>query len=336
MATKNYYQTLGVSEASSADEIKKAYRKLAKKFHPDATGGDKTKEAKFKEISEAHETLGDEKKRAAYDEQRRNPFGGGGYPGGQGGGYPGGFPGGQGGYPGGGGNVEFDLGDLFSQFGRGGAGGGAAGRAPSGGAGGFSDLFNMFDGGAGRAEKRGPKRGQDVISKLEVELPEAALGAERTISIDGKKLTVKIPRGVTDGKSIRLTGQGEPAPRGGTPGDLLIEIAEKPHPRFRRRAALQGQASAGSADIEVEIPISIETAILGGKAEVPTLEGPTLTLNVPPGTSSGKKLRLKGKGAYLGQAETRGDLYAIPQIQIPINLSDRAKELLEEFAKLTK
>lgn len=315
-APKDFYKLLGVPENASAADIKKSYRKLAKKNHPDATGGDKTKESRFKEISEAYETLGDEKKRAAYDEQRRNPFGaGGGFPGG-------GFPGGGGGGPRGGG-VHVDLNDLFSQFGKGGGGG------PQQGEGGFADLFNMFGGGAaGAARARGPRKGEDIVAKLEVELPEAALGAEKEIVLDGRRLKIKIPAGVSDGKTIRLVGQGEPGHgKGASAGDLLIELSERPHARFRRRAP-------GSADIEVDVPVEVDAAILGGKAEVPTLEGTHVSLTIPPGTSSGRTLRLRGKGASQGAA--RGDLYAVASVQVPAEISPRARELIEEFAKLTK
>jgi DnaJ-class molecular chaperone len=314
MAGKDYYKVLGVPETASADELKKAYRKLAKKYHPDATGGDKSKESRFKEVSEAYETLGDEKKRAAYDEARRNPFAGGG------------FPGAGAGAPGGGfGNV--DLGDLFSQFGRGGRVYSSGGDA-RGGAGGFADLFNMF---GGQAQARSaPRRGEDVVARLEIDLPEAALGAEKPIVVDGKHLTVKIPPGVGDGKTIRLAGQGQPGGRGAPAGDLLIELHERPHPRFRRRAQ-------APADIEVDVPVPVDTAILGGKVEVPLLEGSTVTMTVPPGTSSGKKLRLRGKGAAQpGTPTTRGDLYAVASVQVPEQISPRARELITEFARLTK
>jgi curved DNA-binding protein len=305
-APKDYYKVLGVGETASADEIKKSYRKLAKKYHPDVTGGDKAKEARFKEASEAYEVLGDDKKRAAYDEQRRNPFAGSG--------FPGGFPGGQ---PGGGGRVNVDLGDLFSQF-KGGGGGG----------GGFGDIFEMFGGGA-RAQ-RAPRKGEDVVARFEIELPDAALGGEKELIIDGRRLKVRIPPGVGDGKTIRLAGQGNPGAKGAPAGDLLIELHEKPHARFRRRAP-------GSADIEVDVPIPVDTAILGGKAEVPTLEGTTVSLTIPPGTSSGRQLRLRGKGAHQPGAG-RGDLYGIASVQVPSPeaMPARAKELLEEFAKLTK
>jgi DnaJ-class molecular chaperone len=332
MATKDFYKTLGVSEKASADELKKAYRKLAKKYHPDVTGGDKAKEAKFKEITEAYETLGDEKKRAQYDELRHNPFAGG-MPGGGAGGRPGG------GFPGGGAQ-GFDINDLFSQFGGRGQGGRvytySTGGGPEGNPdlGGMADIFEMFrgqQGGAGgRARAREPRHGQNVVAKLEIDLPDAALGAEKSVTVDGKQLKIKIPAGVTSGKTIRLAGQGEPAPgKGAQPGDLLIELTERPHPRFRRRAE-------NAADIEVDVPVPVDVAVLGGKAQVQTLEGTTVTLSIPPGSSSGRKLRLKEKGAMQAGGKPRGDLYAVVSVQVPSEISPEARELMEKFAKLTK
>ncbi len=328
MVTKDFYKVLGVSETASADEIKKAYRKLAKKYHPDVTGGDKAKEAKFKEVSEANETLGDEKKRAAYDEMRKNPFGAGGFSPGAGGGA----------YPGGAGGAGFDINDLFSQFGGRPSGGGRVYTYSPGGGGGpqpgddMADIFEMFRnaserGGSGRAAQQ-PRKGGDVVAKLDIELPDAALGAEKSVTVDGKSLKIKIPAGVSDGNTIRLAGQGQAAPRGGQPGDLLIELHEKPHPRFRRMQ--------NPADIEVDAQVPVDVAVLGGKAQVPTLEGTTVTLSIPPGSSSGRKLRLKEKGASQGAGKPRGDLYASVSVQVPSELSPKARELMEEFAKLTK
>ena len=332
MKYKDYYSILGVERTASADEIKKAYRKLAKKFHPDVTGGDKAKEARFKEISEAYETLGDEKKRAAYDEMRKNPFAG------MGGGGPGGFPGGAGGF-GGGGAAGFDINEILNRMRgevnreRAARGRAQAQREPRGG---FGDLFEMF----GRGGRVQPDRGEDVIAQMEIDLPEAALGAEKLLQVDGKRLTVKIPPGVTTGKTIRIAGQGHPGSGGAPAGDLLIEIKERPHARFRR-------VQAGSSDVEVDVPVPLDVAVLGGKAEVATLEGNTVTLTIPAGTSSGRRLRLRGKGAHVslgpgaerraGRDDARGDLYAVVQVQVPSGeLPERAQELIREFARLTR
>jgi curved DNA-binding protein len=319
MAEKDFYKILGVADTASADEIKKAYRKLAKRYHPDATGGDKTKEARFKELTEANETLSDPKKRAEYDEFRRNP-----YAGMRGGGRaPGGGP-----VP--------DLNEILNrmrsqvrqdraqqqqqrrQQGRPNV------RVETEG-GGFhiNDFFSEIFGGAAGAEQQAQGRAaprEDHAATLEVDLPEAALGAEKEIAIDGKHLKVRIPAGVTDGKTIRLGGQG------GHGGDLLLQIKERPHAVFRRR-------SPGSADIEVDLPVDLETAVCGGKAEVSTLEGTRVALTIPPGTASGKKLRLRQKGARQAGTDTRGDLYAEVLIQIPASPSERAKELARELQK---
>ncbi len=308
-APKNHYATLGVPETATAEEIKKAYRKLAKKYHPDVTGGDKAKTAKFKEFTEANEVLSDEKKRREYDAMRKNPFAGG-----RGGGFGGGDAGGP---PG------IDLDELFAQFGGQGRRGGRVRMDPGGG---FGDIFGgAFTGQETRG--RAPSKGEDISARLEVELPEAALGAEKTISVDGhRSLKVKIPAGILPGKTIRLQGQGHPSPRGQA-GDLLVEIAERPHPRFRRKAD-------ALSDIEVDVPVGLDVAILGGKADVPTLEATTLKLTIPPHTSSGKKLRLRGKGAVT--KDGRGDLYAVVSVQLPEMLTPEAKHALEAFARLVK
>jgi DnaJ-class molecular chaperone len=217
--------------------------------------------------------------------------------------------------------VNVDLGDLFSQF-KGGAGGG----------GGFGDIFEMFGGGgrgAARARAQRPLKGEDIVAKLDIDLPDAALGAEKTINVDGKRLNVKIPAGVTGGKTIRLAGQGQPAPRNGAPaGDLLIELNERPHARFRRLP--------NPADIEVDVPVPVDVAVLGGKAQATTLEGTQVTLSIPPGSSSGRRLRLKEKGAHQGSGKPRGDLYAVVSVQVPSEISPEAKQAMEEFARLTK
>jgi DnaJ-class molecular chaperone len=167
-----------------------------------------------------------------------------------------------------------------------------------------------------------------VVAQLEIELPEAALGAEKTVTVDGKQLKIKIPAGVGDGKTIRLAGQGQPAPRGGSAGDLLIELHEKPHPRFKRLH--------NPADIEVDVPVPLEVAVLGGKAPVQTLEGSTVSLSIPAGSSSGRRLRLKEKGAHQGAGKPRGDLYATISVQVPTDISPEARKAFEEFTRLTK
>ena len=181
-----------------------------------------------------------------------------------------------------------------------------------------------------RVGSRRSARARTSSRKLEIDLPDAALGAEKSVTVDGKQLKIKIPPGVTDGKTIRLAGQGEPSPRKGVPpGDLLIELHEQPHPHFRR-------TRENPADIEVDVPVPVDVAILGGKAPVLTLEGTTVNLSIPAGSSSGRKLRLKEKGAMQPGGKPRGDLYAVVSVQVPSEIPPKARELMEEFAKLTK
>ncbi len=318
MAQPDFYKILGVSETANADEIKKAYRRLAKKNHPDATGGDKAKESKFKEISQAYDTLSDDKRRADYDQERKNPFAGGGGAGFGGGGFPGfgGRPGAGRRPPGaggrGGGGINIDLEDLL----RGGGGGG------------IGDIFGEhFGGGGGRQAARGA----DVQTNIELSLPEAALGGEKSFTLEPgspgeRRLTMRIPAGVEDGETIRLSGQGRPSPGGsGAPGNLLIKVHVQPHPQFRRKGA----------DIEVEVPIGIDEAVLGTAAEIPTLEGTKAKVNIPAGTSSGTKLRLRAKGSG-DKKGGRGDLYGVVQITVPKTLSDEARQLIERFGQLTR
>ena len=307
-ATANFYQVLGVSETATADEIKKAYRRLAKKYHPDVTGGDKAKEAKFKEITQAYEVIGDDKKRVEYDTERRNPFasgrGGGPFRGGP---FPGGAP-----FPGGGTGargVQVDLDELFGRSGGGTQVGG-----------GFSDLFSELFGGGQKAG-----RGADINAEVEIDLNTAAFGGEQALTLDGRRrVNVRIPPGVEEGQVIKVAGKGQPG-RGNLPaGDLLLTVHFRPHPHFRRQGL----------DLEVDVPITIAGAVLGGKVEVQTLEGKA-QLSIPAGTSSGVKLRLRGKGLARRDG-TRGDLFAVTQIQVPKDLSERARELIREFAELAK
>lgn len=322
MPQPDHYKTLGVAETATADEIKKAYRKLAKKYHPDATGGDKAKESKFKDITQAYEVLSDEKKRQEYDEVRKNPFagfeGGGGNPF-AGGGFPGfggrgrtrtSGPGGAGG-PGGPGGINIDLEDLFR----------------SGGAGGFADMFSGGGGGVGGG-RRQAARGADIKTSLELTFAEAALGGEKTVVLgkgtpDERRLTMRIPAGVEDGETIRLPGQGRPG--AARAGDLLIDVTVQPQSLMRRKGA----------DVEVDVPVQIDEAVLGGSIEIPTLEGTLAKVNLPAGTSSGQKIRLRGKGAG-DRKGGRGDLYGVVQITVPKNISAEARGLMERFAQLTR
>ncbi len=316
MPTPNFYSTLGVSESSSQDEIKKAYRKLAKKYHPDVTGGDKTKEAKFKEITEAYETLSEPKKRSEYDAMRKNPYAGGaGF--GRAQGFEG-FPGFEGfrsrGTTTGRGSrassrVNIDLGDIFGNEA-------------------FSDLFGGSSSGFERAAPSSAK-GNDVQASVDLTLPEAALGVEKSLVLEpqaagGRKITIRVPAGVESGETIRVKGQGRPSPRGGQAGDLLLTVRVMPHAHFKRHGA----------DIETDLHISIVDAILGTKTEVETLEG-KVQVTVPAETSSGQKLRLRGKGAS-DRKGGRGDFYAVVQIDVPKQISKEAQELIKQFGALVE
>jgi DnaJ-class molecular chaperone len=313
MAQKDYYKILGVEPSASAEELKKSYRKLAKKYHPDVTGGDKTKEAQFKEISEAYETLSDPKRRSEYDAMRNNPFAGQDMGGGFGG-FGGFGRGGRGGRT----NINVDLSDLDDLFRRGG----------------FGDLFNEgmprpgAAGAGSRSRGRRPQRGTDVQASIDLGLAEAALGAEKGIVLEpdteARKVTVRIPAGVNDGETIRVPGQGRPGKNGGPSGDLLLQVRLLPHPVFRRNGI----------DLEVDVPIRVDEAVLGTRAEVPTLEGKAL-VTIPSGTSSGQKLRLRGKGAG-DRKGGRGDLYGVVQIVVPKGISEEARAAIARFAELTK
>lgn len=314
MAQPDHYKTLGVAEGASAEEIKKSYRKLAKRYHPDATGGDKAKGSKFKEITEAYEVLSDEQKRKEYDEVRKNPFAsgmpGGGFPGG---GFPGGFPGGRSRVRTGGGGIDINLEDIL-------------------GGGGFGDIFSRMgqDAGAGTRRPREAPRGGDIQTTLTLTLAEAALGAEKSFTLgpstpDERKLTVRIPAGVEDGETIRLSGQGRPSPIGGQAGNLLIKVTVLPDADFRRKGH----------DLERDVRIPIDKAVLGGTVEVPIIDGGIKEIRLPAGTSSGLKLRLRGFGAS-DRKGGRGDMYVVVQIDVPKDISAEARSLIERFAQLTR
>jgi DnaJ-class molecular chaperone len=302
------YKELGVSRGASAEEIRKAFRKLAKELHPDRNPGDKKAEERFKRVSAAFDLLGDEQKRKRFDAGEIDADGHEvfrGFSGGQGGGRPGGgfHPGGfgGGGHGGFGGRFEgLDLDEIFEMFGSRGAGAGAGAGAAG------------FGGG----------RGGDVRSRLEIDLEDAIKGAVRRVSFpDGRTLDVTIPKGAADGQTLRLRGQGA-AGRNGAAGDALVELVVRPHPVFRREGA----------DLHMDVPISVPDAVLGGKVEAPTPEGP-VSLNVPKGSNSGAVLRLKGRGASDARTGRRGDLFARLVVTLPDRVDSKLEQLAEEWRR---
>lgn len=300
MPATDYYQALEVSRSASQDEIKKAYRKLAKKYHPDARPDDQDAAAKFKEIQEAFDVLGDADKRKHYDR-----FG-------TAGPSPGAGPRGGGQTWSTGGSGPIDLSDLF--------GGSFGGQVDLG------DIFGNGGAGAGRGRGRS-QAGRDIQAELEVPFRIAAEGGTQDIRLDragsAEHLSVKIPAGVDTGSVIRLAGQGEPGHRGGPPGDLLVTVRVAPHAYFRREGS----------NLLLDLPLSLTEAALGAKVEVPTLSEGSVMLTIPPGTSSGAKLRLRGKGVFDRATKERGDQYVVVKIVVPSRLSDKAKELLHELER---
>ena len=299
MAATDYYKELGVGRDAEEKEIKRAYRRLARKYHPDVNPGNAKAAERFKRIARAYAVLSDKKKRRLYDrygeaglsegfQEGAGPAGG---FGGGAGGFPGGFPGGAPGGPGGFGGA--DLGDIFGQF---------------------------FGGG----RPRGPQRGADVETEVTLTLNDAAHGTRRRITLgDGSRVDVKIPTGVDTGTRIRVTGKGQPDPGGGPRGDLFVRVRMARHPYFRR----DGQ------DIYLDLPLTLTEATLGTSVRIPTLHGAT-QLKVPAGVTSGAKLRLRGKGLPSAKGEQRGDQFVVIKIVPPKELNDAAREHLEEVARL--
>jgi DnaJ-class molecular chaperone len=302
----DYYATLGVTRTASSDDIQKAYRKLARKYHPDMNPDDATAKKKFQEVQSAFEVLSDPEKRKRYD-QFGSDFESGG-----GGGGPRNWryttSSGPQTYP-------FDVNDLNDMFGAGGRGAAAEG-------GGFADLFKQFSRGARRPQHTA-ERGNDLRHELTVPFGTAILGGEAALSVqrhDGEMETirVKIPAGIDDGKKIRLRGQGEPSSGGAPPGDILLTIRVSPHPHFRR---------IGNR-LDVRVPVTLAEAALGTTIDVPTPQG-TISLKVPPNTSSGKRLRIKGHGVHPAN-QPAGDLFAEIQIVLPEELTpDERKQLAD-------
>jgi curved DNA-binding protein len=311
MQFKDYYSVLGVAKTASDDEIKRAYRKLARQFHPDLNQGDRTAEARFKELNEANEVLGDPEKRRKYDELGANwrdhehqpPSGS------------------AGGWPGGGATYRTVTPEEMQDI----LGGDS-----------FSDFFQTFFGGqgpAGATGRRGrpapAKQGADVEATAELTLEEAFRGTTRRASFsrNGKEhhVEVRIPAGIKDGARVRATGEGGTAPRGGRAGDLYLTVRLLPHPRFERR----GQ------DLHTRVPLPVTTAVLGGEVTVDTLAESTLRLKIPELTGAGRVFRLRGHGMpAVGAPDQRGDLYATVEIQVPAALTAEERRHYEALRDL--
>ena len=343
MAKRDFYEVLGVGKSADEKDLKAAYRNLAKQFHPDANPGDKTAEAKFKEINEAYDVLKDPQKKAAYDR-----FGHQAFEGGMGGGRG---PGGAGFGP----EFNSSMSDIFE------------------------DLFGDFMGGGGRSRRggggrggTGASRGADLRYNMEISLTEAFSGKAAQIRVPSsvscdtcsgtgakpgsapkvcatcggqgagqvisdpctacsgqgrvtkeRTLSVNIPSGVEDGTRIRLANEGEAGLRGGPSGDLYIFLSVRPHEFFQR----------DGADLFCKVPVSMTTAAMGGEIEVPTIDGKKARVTIPEGTQTGKQFRLKNKGMPVLRSTQTGDMYIQVAVETPVNLTRRQRELLKEFEK---
>jgi curved DNA-binding protein len=319
---KDYYDTLGVSRDADNKEIRKAFRRLAREYHPDVNPDDPEAEERFKEINEAYEVLSDPEKRQKYDQlgaewQQYQQAGGG----------PGDFDWSQwrSGTPGTGGqrvHVRYgtpeDMEDLF------------------GGASPFSDFFSQIFGrvsGSERGDAPGgfeyhvrPQRGRDYEQEVEITLQEAYQGTSRVFEKDGRRLRAKIPVGVRNGTRIRIAGEGKPGTAGGEAGDLYLRVRVSPDSRFEREGD----------DLHLTVPVGLYTAVLGGKVDVSTLDG-VVRLSVPEGTQNGQLFRLRGKGMpHLREPEECGDLYARADVRLPTDLNPRQRELFEELRHISE
>ncbi|WP_029088246.1 DnaJ C-terminal domain-containing protein [Brevibacterium album] len=316
---KDFYKVLGVSSDASDADIKKAYRKLARKYHPDQNPGDEKAEAKFKEVGQAHQVLSDPESREQYDQVRQMGRGarftaGSGGPGG--GGFEDIFSGlfNQGGGGGGGaryrttaagGDVPPDLADLLGGFG-GGFGGGGFGGSPYGG------------------PAPGPVKGGDYKASTTLSFTEAVQGASVKLNMPGgKPLTVRTPVGVKDGQKVRIKGKGKPGPNGGEAGDLILTVKVEPHPLFTR----------DGDNLRMELPVSFDEAALGAEVSVPTLGGAPVRVKIPAGTPSGRVLRVRGKGVA-GKKST-GDLLVTVEISVPKDLPESAREAVQAYREAT-
>jgi molecular chaperone DnaJ len=297
---KDFYAVLGVSKDASDAELKKTYRKLARKYHPDSNPGDTVAEAKFKEISEAYSVLSDKEQRAEYDQIRAMGAGGARFTAGGGGAQ----------------GFEDIFGGMFGGGGRGGANFSYQGGFPQGGQN-YDDIFNLFGGGPS-----GPQPGRDIQATTTLDFETAVQGKTVTLQTPNGAVKVKIPAGVSDGQKIKVRGKGDPSPNGGPSGDIILTVSVRKHPVFER----DGQ------NLRLKLPITFSEAALGGTVEVPTLGGDPVRLKVQPGTPSGRVLRVKGRGVK--SSKGTGDLLAEVQVVVPSHLSEQAREALEAFREV--
>ncbi|MPV36413.1 DnaJ C-terminal domain-containing protein [Georgenia subflava] len=311
---KDFYATLGVAKDADADAIKKAYRKLARQYHPDHNPGDAKSEERFKSIGEAYAVLSDPEQRKQYDALRAMAGGGARFSAGPGGSAGPGFE------------------DLFGgMFGQGEPGGTrvrystpGSGQSMPGGAGGFEDILQgMFGGsGGGFGSRRRPQRGADVTTSATLPFRQAVSGSTVQLTVDGRTMTTRIPPGVHDGQKIRLRGKGRPGQNGGEPGDLIVTVQVEPHPVF----TIDGK------NVRMTVPITFDEAALGATIEVPTLDGRTVKVKVPAGTPSGRTLRVRRKGLDVPLAPD-GDLLVTVNVVVPSRLSSAAKAAVKAFAE---
>lgn len=299
---EDYYQILGVSRTADKAEIDKAYRRMARKYHPDLNPDDKDAKRKFQQVQRAYEVLSDPEKRKLYDrygEAFESVGAGAGAAGQQAGGrtwtWRAGGP-----------DVQWfggDLEELLRGFG------------------GFSDLFRDFgQTSAGTRTRRPPQPGMDRHIEIEIPFQVAVTGGQQVLRVpDGGEINLKIPAGIEDGTKLRVRGYGEPGYNGGERGDLVVTVRVAPHPCYRRRGL----------DLEVDLPVTVTEALIGAKVDLPTPWG-TVTLTIPPGCSSGRRLRLRGQGIRTADGR-QGDLYAVIQIHLPDNVDERMKESLRNL-----
>ncbi len=333
---RDFYQVLGLARTADEKEIKKAYRKLARQYHPDVNPNDKGAETKFKEVNQAFQVLSDKDKRTLYDQfgadydkvgsaPAHAHAGGPGAPGGPGANFNGS-------------NINFEnLEELFNQGRRNGAYGSynapaGAPHADEGEGGGFGDLFENILGGRGRGRKRGPQQGQDIEQAVQISLAESLKGTQRAMRLtisdpatgksENREFTVKIPGGVREGARVRVPGKGASGEHGGPPGDLFLQVSIDRHPNWKREGD----------DLFIEVPVTFAEAALGATIDVPTIND-RIQMRVPAGTQSGQKIRLSGRGAPRTKGGA-GDQYVTIKIAVPKDLNPRETEIIEELARL--